>query len=74
MDPVTTLISLLEAINEDGWDEALDHANNLEEWLRKKGYYPQLESLSRWQQCLVVDCLITTVQKVAEDGPERMGS
>jgi len=63
MDPVAVLINLLEAIKDDSWLEALENADNLEEWLRKKGFYPDLEKLSKVQQALVVDCLLITVQK-----------
>jgi predicted Zn-ribbon and HTH transcriptional regulator len=42
MDPNETLTELLKSINNDDREEAIEHLENLADWLKKGGFMPEL--------------------------------
>lgn len=41
MDPTVTYLAMFEAMRDENFTEAREHALNLKEWLDKGGFYPQ---------------------------------
>lgn len=62
MDPQTAWNELLEAIHRRGWDQALEHAEALLEWMRKGGMPPQTTEFAmprHWNRTMAeFGCLI----------------
>ena len=47
MDPTETLVLILDALRDGAKEEAIEHMDNLTEWLSRKGFCPDVAEAIR---------------------------
>ncbi|MEO9930178.1 hypothetical protein [Rhodopirellula bahusiensis] len=61
MDPDTALEELLNAVEEERWNDAADHAEDLSDWLGRGGFAPKTEiHFDRHRSITLPACLSKT--------------
>lgn len=64
MDPTETCNLLSEAINDEDWGAARDHANDLRDWLSRGGFLPHGQA--------VLELMEKLTAHFAELGPDHV--